>query len=142
MPFQPNTNILSSLFTTFTTVFEGQYGFPTSTSGLAYLGWGIGSIVGQVTYTMVSNRYVARSLEKGNFKPEHRLPLLIPGGIFLGVGLIWYGWSAQAQVHWMVPIIGTAFGAFGLTIIFVSPEISPKNCFFFFFFFFVLTKLS
>ncbi|KAJ5714841.1 multidrug resistance protein [Penicillium malachiteum] len=98
---------------------HGQYGIPTSTSGLVYLGWGIGSIIGQATYTTVSNRFVARSIAKGTFKPEDRLPLIVPGGILLPIGLIWYGWSAQAEVHWIVPIIGTAVAAIGLTIVFV-----------------------
>ncbi|KAJ6024272.1 multidrug resistance protein [Penicillium herquei] len=113
--------IMFILFTTFTTVFEGQYGIPTSTSGLLYLGWGIGSIIGQATYTTVSNRFVARSIANCTFKPEDRLPLRVPGGILLPVGLIWYGWSAQAEVHWIVPIIGTAVAAIGLTIVFAAP---------------------
>ncbi|KAJ9365696.1 multidrug resistance protein [Paecilomyces variotii] len=113
--------IMFILFTTFTTVFEGQYNISTSVSGLVYLGWGIGSVIGQIVYTTVSNRFVARRLEKGKFKPEHRLPIMVPGGLFLPIGLIWYGWSAQAQVFWIVPIIGTAVAAIGLTIVFVAP---------------------
>ncbi|KAJ5712709.1 multidrug resistance protein [Penicillium malachiteum] len=113
--------IMFILFTTFTTVFEGQYGIPTSTSGLVYLGWVIGSIIGKATYTTVSNRFVARSIAKGTFKPEDRLPLMVPGGLLLPRGLIWYGWSAQAEVHWIVPIIGTAVAAIGLTIVFAAP---------------------
>lgn len=115
-----DANNATSLFTTFTTVFEGQYGIATSISGLVYLGWGIGSVVGQILYTTLSDRFVSRHLEKGDFKPEHRLPLMVPGGLFLSIGLFWYGWSAQVQAHWMVPILGTAVAAIGLTIVFVS----------------------
>lgn len=25
----------------------------------------------------------------------------------------WYGWSAQAKIHWIMPIIGTAIFGFG-----------------------------
>lgn len=43
--------------------------------------------------------------------------------IFLGplipAGLFWYGWSAQAHTHWIVPIIGTSFVGFGILGIFV-----------------------
>ncbi|ETS84441.1 hypothetical protein PFICI_02466 [Pestalotiopsis fici W106-1] len=118
--------IMFILFTTFTEVFEGQYGFSTAISGLVYLGWGVGSIIGQALYTLWTNHFVSQRLEKGSFKPEDRLPLMVPGGLLLSLGLIWYGWSAQAQVHWIVPMIGTAFAAIGLTIVFVSHELPEK----------------
>lgn len=113
--------IMFILFTTFTVVFEDQYGIPTQLSGLVYLGWGVGSVVGQMLYVFWTNRFVARRLAKGEFKPVHRLPLMIPGGLLMAVGLIWYGWSAQTRVHFIVPIIGTALAAIGLTIIFTAP---------------------
>jgi hypothetical protein len=25
----------------------------------------------------------------------------------------WYGWSAEAKLHWMMPIVGTAIYGFG-----------------------------
>lgn len=33
---------------------------------------------------------------------------------FADVGISWYGWSAQAQLFWIMPIIGTAFFGFGM----------------------------
>ena len=35
--------------------------------------------------------------------------------------LVWYGWAAQAQVHYMVPLIGTSLIGFGLLMIFMAP---------------------
>lgn len=113
--------IMFVLFTTFTEVFEDQYGIPTDLSGLVYLGWGVGSVVGQALYVVWTNRFVSRRLANGTFKPEDRLPLMIPGGFLMAVGLVWYGWTAQARLHWIVPIVGTAFTAVGLTIVFTAP---------------------
>ena len=41
------------------------------------------------------------------------------GGFFLPVGLFWYGWSVQAQTHFMVPIVGTGVMGFGLLMTFM-----------------------
>ena len=30
------------------------------------------------------------------------------------IGLFWYGWSAEARIHWIMPIIGSAIFAFGM----------------------------
>lgn len=39
---------------------------------------------------------------------------MIPSTLLAPAGLLLYGWSAQARVHWIVPIIGTAFIGFSL----------------------------
>ncbi|KAG2360101.1 major facilitator superfamily domain-containing protein [Suillus spraguei] len=41
-------------------------------------------------------------------KPEMRIPALIFGSLFAPVGLFQYGWSAQAEIHFIMPIIGTS----------------------------------
>lgn len=50
--------------------------------------------------------------------PEYRLPLLVPFSLFIPVGLLMYGWSAQARVHWIVPNIGCVVFAMGLIVCF------------------------
>ena len=47
------------------------------------------------------------------------LPPLFPGAILMPVGLFIYGWSAQYQVQWIVPIIGTFFLGLGMITIFM-----------------------
>ncbi|KAF1988651.1 MFS general substrate transporter [Aulographum hederae CBS 113979] len=110
------------LFTTFTVVFRDNYGFTTGTAGLAYLGIGVGAILGQIVYTLWGNHHARTRMAKGTFKPEDRLPLMFPGAIAMPVGLFWYGWSVQAHVHWICPIIGTTFVGFGLLMIFMAPN--------------------
>jgi hypothetical protein len=46
-------------------------------------------------------------------KPEYRIPALLIASIFVPIGLLWYGWSAQARLHWIMPIIGGLFGLSG-----------------------------
>lgn len=50
--------------------------------------------------------------------PEYRLPLAVPFSILVPIGMLIYGWSAQAQAHWIVPNLGASIFAFGLIICF------------------------
>jgi MFS family permease len=101
------------LFTTFTFVFQGQYGFNAGEVGLAYLGLGIGFVLGQFGVGSAADKYYKKKAAQGGTKPEHRLPPLIVGAFLIPFGLIWYGWTAKFGVHWIVPIIGTSFIGFG-----------------------------
>jgi MFS family permease len=97
------------LFTTFTLVFQDQYGFNAGEAGLAYLGLGIGFIIGQFGVGKFSDAYVKKKSAGGVMKPEYRLPPLILGAFLIPIGLFWYGWTAEYKVHWIVPILGTTF---------------------------------
>ncbi|KAM5446988.1 hypothetical protein MaudCBS49596_006168 [Microsporum audouinii] len=102
------------LFTTFTFVFEDRYGFSSGEVGLAYLGLGVGFIVGQFGVGYSSDLYVKKKLKKsGVMKPEYRLPPLVLSAFLIPVGLFWYGWTTEKQVHWIVPIVGTIFIGIG-----------------------------
>ena len=108
------------LFTTFTAVFENQYKFSTPQAGLAYLGLGVGFIVGQIGVGAFSDNYLKKKASpSGVFKPEHRLPPLLVATFVTSAGLLWYGWSAQYHTHWLVPIVGTSFIGVGVLFAFL-----------------------
>lgn len=108
------------LFTTMTEVFEDQYGFSQGSVGLAYLGIGVGSIFGLFILGAISDRLLKYlSAKNGVTKPEYRLPPMIPGTLFIPLALFWYGWTADKQLHWILPIIGTAFLGVGMLLAFV-----------------------
>ncbi|KAE9993265.1 hypothetical protein EG327_005872 [Venturia inaequalis] len=108
------------MFTTVTVIFETQYGFPSDLVGLAFLGIGIGCLSAQLTFTYVANRSYAAHMAKGDFTPEHRLETMIPGAFLVPISLFWYGWSVQANVQWICPIIGMSFFGFGLLLIYMA----------------------
>lgn len=109
------------LFTTMTVVFEQQYHFSQGSVGLAYLGIGIGSMVGLVMLGTTSDRLLEYlSKRSGTKKPEYRLPPMIPGAFFVPLALFMYGWTAEKHYHWILPIIGTSFLGVGMLICFVS----------------------
>lgn len=111
------------LFTTFPRVFEGRYGFSNGSVGLVYLGLGIGCFISLVFCATVSDRLAAYLTKRngGESKPEYRIPVMLVGAIAVPIGLFMYGWSAEEEVHWIVPIIGTSFLGIGMFTITVSP---------------------
>ena len=108
-------------FTAFEIVFYGQYSFSSGEAGLATLGIGIGSVLRCVICGVAANAVskILTAKHGGDPKPEYRLPPMIPGGLCTPIGLFWYGWSAQARVHWIVPIIATVFIGMGMVFIYV-----------------------
>jgi len=88
-------------FTTFPIVFQEVYNFSEGISGLAYLGLGIGSMVGLAIIGKYSDPIVVRMTAKyGVRKPEYRLPLMIFAHLLIPIGLFWYGWSADEHAPW------------------------------------------
>ncbi|KAI9842238.1 MAG: hypothetical protein M1837_007383 [Sclerophora amabilis] len=110
------------IFTTFPTVFQGQYGFSTSSVGLAYIGIGIGCLAGLLYCGVASDKIMKRKSKRGEMKPEYRLPPMIYGAPLIPIGLFWYGWSAEARVHWIVPIIGSSLVGAGMLAIFMPVQ--------------------
>lgn len=110
------------LFTTFPTVFHFQYGFSTGTVGLSYIGLGLGCFLGVVGCGIVSDRIqISRTAKSGKSRPEYRLVPMIYCAICLPIGLLWYGWSAEKQTHWIVPILGTCIVGIGIMGTFMPP---------------------
>ncbi|KAJ5638455.1 hypothetical protein N7528_000845 [Penicillium herquei] len=108
------------MFTTMTSIFEGQYGFSSGISGLTYLGFGVGSIIGLGATGSFADRIAKKHIQNGCFTPESRLLPMVIGCWFMPIGLFWYGWSAEADTTWIVPIIGSSFFALGLITVFMS----------------------
>lgn len=110
------------LFTTVPSVYEEVYGFSQGSVGLAYLGIGIGMLIGLLVFGTTTNAIMKKKAKgPGGMKPEHRLPALIAGAICVPAGLFWYGWSAQRHIAWIMPILGTALFGLGLIATIVSP---------------------
>lgn len=113
------------LFTSFTPLYEQTYNFTPSNTGLTYLGFGAGCATGMVLFGALSDRSAkSRSAANstGEWKPEYRLPPLLPGSLLVPIGLFWYGWSAQAHLHWIMPIVGTAWVGLGTLAIFMPVQ--------------------
>lgn len=113
------------MFATFPSLFSEVYHFSVGVGGLAYIGLGVGFIFAAIFGAKMSNKiYLHLAAKNGGIgKPEMRIPALIFGSLFAPVGLLWYGWSAQAQIHFVMPIIGTAIFSFGLMATFLPIQL-------------------
>lgn len=71
--------LLYLFFTTISSVFTEQYGFSTGLSGLAYLGIGVGFMLGLVFVAGTNDRIMLKLAARngGKTEPEMRLPLMI-----------------------------------------------------------------
>ncbi|KAJ5784060.1 uncharacterized protein N7518_009737 [Penicillium psychrosexuale] len=115
--------VMYLLFTTFTSVFEGQYGFSTSISGLTYLGLGVVLVISMVLFNLLNGHVQAARMKAEGVhqpRPEYRLLLMIWFSPFVAGGLFLYGWTAYYKVHWIVPILGTSLMGFG-TFFVITP---------------------
>jgi hypothetical protein len=92
-------------------VFLSIYRFKSGEQGLAYIGFGTGSILGLATAVWVAKhkiRKIRAAAAKGiriKPPPEARLQLTRIGGVGLPVGIFWWGWSLQAHIDWICPIL-------------------------------------
>lgn len=115
------------LFTTFTSVFRGTYGFSIGIAGFVFIGLGLGMMTGLALFSKTSNKMIKDKGEK--YKPEDRLFLMKWLGIMTPIGFFWYGWSAQSHTHWIVPILGTIFIGVGAMAVMVPGQLYLVDCF-------------
>ncbi|VUC29996.1 unnamed protein product [Clonostachys rosea] len=104
------------LLATFPALWEKRYGESIGVAGLNYISLGLGFFLGTQICAPLQDRIFCRLKDRNNGvgKPEFRVPLMVPACIMVPVGIFWYGWSAQAHAHWIVPNLGTMVAAAGI----------------------------
>ena len=119
--------ILYLFFGAFTVIFEEHHGFSLSQNGLAFMGLFVGMILGilsdplwQRYYRRLIRHREAAGGEKGGTDPEMRLPPTVGGIWLVVVGLFGFGWSSFSHVHWIVPILFSAFFGSGIIMCFAG----------------------
>lgn len=97
--------IMYLIVATFPDVWTGIYGESTSIGSLNYLSQFVGMALASQVGTRFADRYYNRKCaeNKGQGRPEFRLPVLTVGACIVPVGLFVYGWTARPSVHWIVP---------------------------------------
>ncbi|KAI0531708.1 MFS multidrug transporter [Xylaria digitata] len=86
-----------------------QYGESVSIGSLNYISFALGLILG-VNIAGHLNDYIYRRLKARNNgvgRPEFRVPPMIIGTALVPIGLIWWGWTGEAKLHWILPNIGS-----------------------------------
>lgn len=103
--------IMYLLLTSFPNLWKTYYGESTQIGSLNYISLGIGLTVGtQVTArtSTIIYRKLKERYQTDVGVPEYRIPSMFIGAFLPPIGLLWYGWSAEARAHWIMPNIGAA----------------------------------
>ncbi|KZL74844.1 multidrug resistance protein [Colletotrichum tofieldiae] len=108
-------------FESFPIIFTGIYGFSAGLQGLAFLGIMAGAFVAIPPFFWYLHKYLEPQFDSnGDIQPEKRLPPAFVGAFAIPICLFWFGWSARPEIHWIVPIIGSAWFSVGSTFLFNS----------------------
>ncbi|UKZ82487.1 hypothetical protein TrVFT333_010276 [Trichoderma virens FT-333] len=112
--------IYTLLLGTYATMFIDRYGQTPSISALHYLAIAVAmTFAAQVGGRLMDLLYKRLSdrRNKGQGKPEFRVPYLVSGVVFLPIGLVMYGWAAERRVAWPVVDVGAVIFALGSVIV-------------------------
>ncbi|PTU20132.1 hypothetical protein P175DRAFT_0438908 [Aspergillus ochraceoroseus IBT 24754] len=118
--------ILYLFFGAFQLVFSNVYGMELYQRGLAFLGLFVGMLFAifsdpfwrRVYAKLEANHENAVGIVADDFQPEWRLPAAIAGGPLVTIGLFIFAWSIYPHVHWIVPVIGSAFFGAGTILVY------------------------
>ncbi|KAI0964966.1 MFS multidrug transporter [Xylaria arbuscula] len=90
-------------------LWTDMYGESVSIGSLNYISFALGLILG-VNIAGHLNDYIYLKLKQRNHgvgRPEFRVPPMIIGTTLVPIGLLWWGWTGQAKLHWILPNIGS-----------------------------------
>ncbi|KAI0057755.1 MFS polyamine transporter [Artomyces pyxidatus] len=116
--------LLYLFITTLPSIFQDTYHERVGISGLNYLALGVGLTGASQTNARLMDRVYSylKTKNGGVGRPEFRLPNIVPGTIFLPIGLLLTGWTARSSIHWIVPDIGVACVGAGTILVFQSVQ--------------------
>lgn len=115
------TGLLFAWLESLPIVFGGIYGFNLGQIGLAFLGLLLGSVVAYLLFVVWFFAFESKKFDYNGYRaPEERFIPLMAGCIFIPICLFIFGWSAKADIPWIVPIIGSGLFSVGGFSLFVS----------------------
>ncbi|OTA87477.1 hypothetical protein M434DRAFT_399467 [Hypoxylon sp. CO27-5] len=116
-----NFGIYTLMLSTFATLWIYRYQQSALIGSLHYISFSIGfcltAQVGGRIMDVIYRRLRDRPKDKGEGRPEFRCPYMLPGVLFIPVGLFWYGWSAEYRITWVMVDIGAIIFTCGSSIL-------------------------
>ena len=95
---------------------KDPYNYPTTIIGLLYIPNSLGYFITSIFGGKWMDNIMAREARKANRYDEHGNLIYRPedrmrenawlGAFMYPAALIWYGWTAQHGVYWLVPVCG------------------------------------
>lgn len=110
--------LLFIFFLAYPLVFGPIYKFGLGSRGLAFIGIGLGTVLGNGSYILLFSWFSKKPAFKNIQNQNAFLAPTMIGAVILPISLFWFGWTARQSIHWIVPIIsGFPFG-FSMMLIF------------------------
>ena len=125
-----------------TTFSKPPYNFSTTLVGLTYIPNSIGYVLASLFGGKWTDKIMAREAKRAGRKYEDGRIMYIPedrmrenawiAAFLYPAALIWYGWTAEKGVFWLVPLIANFFFGIGSMLIFAMAttmltEFMPKK---------------
>ena len=115
------SGIYYTFFEGFPLVFSPIYGFNLGEIGVAFTACLVGATLALLIYFAYLHFYmIPDNIAHGLRAQEHRLVPAIFGSFLLPTGLFTFGWTANASIHWIVPLIGVLIFVIGTFLILQS----------------------
>lgn len=123
--------ILYLWFEAFPLVFSQTYGFNLGESGLAFMGIFVGAILTYGGFILWHRWSYAPVFDRQNGKvaPEKWLEPAIVGAWAIPICMFGFGWTANASIPWIVPIILSSFFSVGTFLLFQSGLAYLGDCY-------------
>ncbi|CAG8104721.1 unnamed protein product [Penicillium olsonii] len=82
-------------------------------------GWDDG--VGALPFiAVICGVFVGHHSRTGSVNPEERLIPMAIGGVFLPIGMFWFGWTSSPHISWVAQVISGSFLGAGVLLIFLQ----------------------
>lgn len=96
-------------------------------SGLAFIGIGVGLVIGNLLTPFV-NRFYKQACDKAAARgekvaPEARLVGCSIGACLLPIGLFWFAWTSTPNIHFIVPMLAAVPFGCGFLLIFTGMQL-------------------
>jgi len=110
-------------FGAFPIVYQAHRGWSEGIGGLAFLGIGVGVILGIICSFPDQQRYQKMVISAGkDLEPEIRLPPSLVGSVAIPISMFWFAWTNGPSVHFMVSIAASMPFGFGFVLVYLTTQ--------------------
>lgn len=113
------------LYTTLPVVFTQTYRSSRDDTSFAYLGLGVGMVIG-LLYLLIEYPRISLAT-RASHDLESLLIMTIPAAVFMPIALFIYGWSIHYHVSSIVPVLATGMVGAAFLTTFVSPSTTSNR---------------
>ncbi|KAI9761602.1 MAG: Citrinin biosynthesis cluster MFS transporter mrr1 [Candelina submexicana] len=113
--------ILYLFFEAYPISFQEERKWNEGVGALPFISILIGVVLGGTVIAIITKTRFARKMKKhGKVVPEERLPPMIIGAAVLPIGLFWFAWTSNPNIHWAPQVIAGVPIGMGILMIFLQ----------------------